>query len=425
MTHEWNLKVYNPSDYERDGFATIPLRDILDAPHVDSRKPLRLTLHDREGIPIPFQIDPLDSPVLSPENLSRAALVFHQAKTLLPGPEDYSTPSDDEIVLRLDTVPYGQTLLHNTSEIATPIDDKLKLEVLQPHDLPVRVELTNSQLVVSFNLRPASDPNAPTGTWWYSGSATSVRLNGQEMLEPWNCYHWIGHDPDKRCMQIDHIRVEGHPSEMSTPQKFFLFDRPYELISTSEGPVRTSVTVASEPFHYSYDGLPGERHYLKCQLLRTISLYANADYVMEELSVRGFDGNNKPLDVNFSAHYFACMDMGFAPYVYQSTGVPDWFAVGRPDGYPQVQHPGYGFACDVHAHVPLANPHPHYHNSGNAHKTFSWQLHACQKATCLHLFMHGTPGGFDSRIGHYWYELIYRPLRARLYRKDRECTVMR
>lgn len=422
MTVEWNLQVYNPSNYDREGFVAIPLGDILSGVQTEPHRPIELTLYDRRNNPIPFQIDPLDGPMCSRQDLSRAVLVFCLSHKLSPGPEDYSK-SSDTVLLKLASTRGLEMLWSNASEMKTPIDDKLRIETSRTSGFPARVELANSQLLVSFNLRPSSSPDAPARTWWYSGSATSVRLRGHEMLAPWDL-HWMGHDPEKRCMQIDRIRVERHPSQTSTPQEFSLFDRPYELISASSGPVRASVTLASEPFDYSYDDSTKQRCRLGCRLVRTISLYANADYITEELSVRAFDGSDTPCDVHFTARYFACMDIGFDPYVYQFPNVPDWFAVGRPDGYPEERHPGYGFACDAHVHVPLANPHPHYPDREKAHRTFSWQLHPCRKATCLHLFMHGTPGGFDSRIGHKWYEIIYKPLRARLHRKDCECVSM-
>jgi hypothetical protein len=405
MTGELNLRVCNPSDYERAGFVTMHCQELLDSGAVQPGELDRLALHDTQGNPVAFQIDPIATKKLDPQNLSRAVLAFHVPKRLPPGRDDYS--SDSGYVVKVSDRPSVRPVL----------DDRLKIGKVEVEGFPIQqVELINSQLVVSFDLRPWSDPKDVTGTWWYSGSATSVRREGQEMLAIWNCRDWMEHDREKRCMQIDRVRVERHPDvETSTPQEFSLFDRPYELISESSGPVRVSITIASVPFDYGCYDWSTKRCCLECRLFRVISLYANADYVLEELFVEGRpngpDCGSKTPDLSFSAHYFACMDMGKNPQTYQFGGVPDWFAVGRPEGY---YRPGYGFACDAHVCGPLKRPAPDYHDTEKAHKTFSWQLRPCTKATCLHLLMNGAPGGFDGWTGHSWYEVVYKPLKARL-----------
>jgi hypothetical protein len=94
-----------------------------------------------------------------------------------------------------------------------------------------------------------------------------------------------------------------------------------------------------------------------------------------------------------------------------------WFAVSSSFA-PYV---GYGFATDVHID-PVMHPQPDFPDGSNAYKTFSWQLHPCKVATCLHLFMRPDirerweifsglrPQGHDSLTGQRWYELIFKPL---------------
>ncbi len=432
MTSGLNLRVCNPSNYERAGFVIMPWLDTLGKAGIQPHELRRLALHDVRGNPVPFQIDPVDSkklnPKIEPENPSRAVLVFHLSEKLQPGPEDYSNHSGN-VLMTFNITRDGETTgndkempFNTMSEVKLPLDGKLRIEKFKINDCATRLELINSRLVASFGLRPSPDPDDVAGKrkWWYSGSATSVRLGGQEMLAIWNCYDWMGHDPEKRCMQIDRVQVEPHPPGTAAPQEFPLFDRPYELIAESSGPVRVSITVASEPFDYGYYDSSKTWCHLECRLFRVISLYANVDYVVEELFIQRKLKDNacRPGTVpslDFSARYFACMDMGKDPQIYQFAGVPDWFAVGRPEGYyPQGLHPGYGFACDAHVCIPLKHPVPDYHDAGRAHKTFSWQLQPCAEATCLHLPMHGTPAGFDARTGHLWYEVIYKPLKAQL-----------
>ena len=384
MTSKLNVQVYNPSNYERAGFVTMPCRDILNKGGIRPRELSNLAMYDAQGNPVPFQIDPVGSPKLDMQNLSRAVLTFHVSKRLQCGPDDYSNHSGN-VLMRCNAARDDDVPVHNASEIQMPIDDELEIRKLKVEEFPSQqLELINSQLVVSFDLRPSSDPKNMRETWWYSGSATSIRLGGERRSRRGTAI--TGRDTTRRsaACRSDRIRVERHPSETSRTQEFSLFDRPYELISESVGPVRASITVASEPFDYGYYNSSAHWCRLECRLFRVISLYANVDYILEELFVEGRpkspECGTKTCDIEFSARYFACMDMGFNPRIYQFAGIPDWFAIGRPEGYPQELHPGYGFACDIHVSAPLRHPVPDYHNGENATKPShgSWGL-ACKR----------------------------------------------
>jgi hypothetical protein len=149
---------------------------------------------------------------------------------------------------------------------------------------------------------------------------------------------------------------------------------------------------------------------LTCELYRCVSLYADADYVMENMWVKGrrvgAAAEAPGVDMTFQAHYFTYMDFGFLATLWHYANVPDWFAVGNTHFNP---FPGYGFATDAHA-APAAYPHPE--PLKRDHMGLSWELLPAKQATSYHVFMHDNPDCFRSRDGHGWYEFVYKPLKA-------------
>ena len=150
-----------------------------------------------------------------------------------------------------------------------------------------------------------------------------------------------------------------------------------------------------------------------------ISLYTDADYLVEELFIKGYSKGKqgaspitKELDQPFVVRYFAHMNMSFIPTIKRFCGVPDWFAIG----YPYDHCPGYGFATDVHTDSVISHfadeflPDP-----ADKYKRFSWKLLPGKSAKCLHLFMRNQGSEFDSHIGQCWYKYIYKPLKAEVY----------
>jgi hypothetical protein len=388
----FKLAVFNPSDYPRAGHVTARWQPIGKETGID---PKEITLLDESDRPLPFQIDRVDK-----SDPSRDTFSFSLPEAIPRGAEDYSIPS---------------AYLHLTEgSPAAPQAAKVGICVRSSETGEERVELWNEILFVCLSLSPSPGPGAGR---WYAGSADSVRLNGKETLDVW-VLDWVGHDPEKRCMQVDKLRLWSPAREDAPLQEASLFDHPYQLVSQCVGPVRAAVTIASSPFHYQHSDpstrRPGQLEY---KLYRIISLYAGADYVLEELYVkanrpgkpREQGGDAKAIDLCFSAHYFAYMDMGFEPAIYRFEQIPDWFAVGAPHGHALEPHPGYGFATDVHV-ASFAHPHPGYPNGQRAYRTFSWELPPCRSAKCLHLFMRGQPAGFDSMTGRAWYEHIFKPL---------------
>ena len=139
-------------------------------------------------------------------------------------------------------------------------------------------------------------------------------------------------------------------------------------------------------------------------------LYHGANYLLEELWLKGHIPEEKTpwFNLHFAAHYFAHMNMGDQPVVRWNESVPDWFSIHYPWGYAR---PSYGFATDVHSRQPHW-PHPGYPLPDRAYRTFSWQLHPCIKARCLHLFQVDATEPVEHRIGHAWYEELYKPVIA-------------
>lgn len=382
------LSLFNPSDYWRKGHLSASWHPIYEKTKIP---PENLVVY-QSGKPIPSQVD-----IVDPDDPSRKTLVFSLTEEIPPEAES--------------SVDIGQG-----GQIHREENEPSCIVCKGEDGKPKGVTLKNNRIILFFSLASEKDPDLPK---CYAGAATSVQLDRQEMLDAFRTEQWMEHDAENRCMQIDCLKL-WHPGwDNILCQEEQLFDRSYQLISQSSGPVRASITVASAPFYYQYtDLLAEQRHQLECRLYRVISLYADADYIVEELFVKGRPTDNmqkvEPINLYFTARYFSCMDLGFTPQKYQFPGIPDWFAVGWPYGDFGIfkqPHPGYGFATDIHADW-LVSPDPRYPNKDKGYKTFCWELYPCKFAKCLHFFTWGNPAGFDDQAGRYWYELIYRPLRS-------------
>ncbi|MBE9006523.1 hypothetical protein IQ259_15985 [Fortiea sp. LEGE XX443] len=388
------IAVFNPSNYWRSGYVTMPWQGIAQEFQISPNKLVLSDLRDFSHTPIPSQIDRVD-----PEDSSRDTLVFSLPNPIPPGSEDGVLAST---FLRADQ--------------GTPIPSKLGepyLEVVYGSDRRERgVRLVNNRLIVWFNLIPAPEDDEHN---WFSGSATSVQLDHQEVLDPFPAAkgEWLGQDPEKRCLQVSEIQLPGSLYPKSPQYQVSLFNHAYRLVAQSSGPVRASITIASEPFDYmGVDPVTGSNRHLICELYRVISLYTGADYLIEELFIKGKPKAeedripNTPEVVNlpFGLHYFAHMNMGQTQDIEQVFPVPDWFAVGST----APPYAAYGLATNLHIDA-IAHPH------GGHPSHFSWHLLPGKSAKCLHLFMRGQPHGFDARVGHFWYELIHQPLKAEIY----------
>jgi hypothetical protein len=388
------LPVFNPSNYPRKGHITVPWKRIRGA---DKLKRDELRVMSLSGRPLSFQVDRI-----IPQDSGSDEISFTLDSDLAPGSEHYSSPSD-----------------HVLLDDAGPALGPAKNPPGQPSS---GFHLQNERLNIWFNLTPELGPSENA---CYSGCATSVQLDNREILDN---YDNPGlHDSEKRALQIDQIVLSRPAWEAENNQYVSLFSQNYELLQESRGPVRQVWTVASHPFSYEFlDPLTRKGQKLSCILYRVLSLYAGADYVVEEVFVKSTPDStaDSALDLCFTARYFSYMRMG-AIDISQFKTIPDWFVVlahTRPFN-------AYGFATDVHA-TSIAKPHPEFPSWEREENSFSWHLYPCKQAKCVHLFMRENPPSglplheaekaarcmaqvcVENRIGHAWYELVYKPLVA-------------
>ncbi len=397
----YELLIYNPSHYDRGGYVTIPWHPIAEK---TGYAPDKLTLYQDPSTPLFYQIDQID-----PANPSRDTLSFFLSQAVTSGPEDYSKPTG---IVTIDG-----------------IKSRKKTRKTSPEQKP-NIELHNTQMDLRLNLTPESEDGRG---YWYAGSARSIRLENllgygsrAEYLDSYTASfnREYGHDPEKRCLQLESIRISDSDSESDLCQQIYLFNQYYRLVSECKGPVRHCITVASKPFYYSprrSDGPP-----LKCELFRIFSLYQDRDYLFEELFIN--TESDKEFGGYFGARYFTYMRMD-VPHLCSYESVPDWFSVTD-----RANLLGYGFATDVHVDS-ITSPHPGFPDEELKGNTFSWQLRPCKAANCLHLFsrfsqdclpLNQIPREhfeqttdlaidcFKSRAGKAWYEVIYKPLRAEI-----------
>lgn len=382
----FKLGIFNPSNYQRKGQVTLPLREIPELIHLSPRN---FILRDEWGNELSYQIDRID-----PQDPLRDALSFAVQEWIPPGPADYSRAST------FVTVEQGLQEMQ--------FSDEPCLEILWGADGFARgFRLSNRRLIVWFNLVPDPENNGQT---WYAGAATSVQLDHQEILDHFmlDC---TSHDPEKRCMQIEEVELW----DIAGRQPIKLFNKPYELISHSVGPIRAVVTIASKSFTCNYpDPEVKKPRQLSCRLYRVISLYVGAEYVIEELFVKGEPldetGEKNIINPFFAFRYYA--HINFRPqqdFAYEERihrfFVPSWSAIGSS----RPPYPGYGLATDI----------PHADPIRWGQHRFKWHLGMGQVAKCLHLFMHGPSGGHDAWTGSYWDKYIYSAPIAKLCEEDK------
>lgn len=416
------LSICNPSDYRRKGHVSVPLQRVNEIARRQGEAEIatpRVVLLANSKTRLPAQIDELIR-----GDWSSAVLSFAVEEWLEPGGNPhYRVPG-----LTVSVEPEPPARPSGAAQGGGPsTDPRLSLEVVQVGGKAHGVKLRNSRLELWFNLVPTLHEQEQR---WYAGAATTVLLEEREMLDPNPA--WEAHASEKRCMQVDYIRLPL----LDVP----MFNQPYEIFGSSTGPVRASFTAASQPFDYRYRGpLSGKEHHLKCRLFRVISLYANAEHVTEELFVRGLpeggDGGGAEFPT-FIASYFAYVN-AMKLHCSAFPHIPDWFAVSslaRP-------YLSYGFATDMHAGA-VSLPHPQYPHWAEEEHSFSWPLYPAVRAKCVHLFSRYQPTEreietdgtidvyawsayeaekaaearrhFEDRIGQAWYEEVFKPLGLQL-----------
>jgi hypothetical protein len=338
------LLVFHQSSHPRDGWASVAWHPIQTRTGI---APDEVSLLDEAGAEIPCQVE-----------ASRDTLFFTLPRKIDPSSTNRSAPSATFTIQRRNS--------------ASPQAEKTHVNVRDrdPDGRERVVELSNDHLAASFNLLPS--PGDPAKSW-YAGAATSVRLDGLEMLDAFTAVirRVEGHDPEKRCMQVDELRLELPGSSAPIYQTVRLFNQPYELVSKSSGPVRASITLASPAF--DIDAVRG-----RYQLHRIISLLAGADYLVEELLVKKVPAPNLTgtgaIQLAFVPRFFAHMDLSFTPELHRFSDAPEWFAIGSRF----APYQGYGFATNARLDADAVSyPHPESPDPTNRHKQFSWKTLPC------------------------------------------------
>lgn len=383
-----NVVIQNPSRAQRYGPVVVPWT-------ATAPPPPRLSIIGETGRRLRTQVDRVD-----PDDPANVHLSLLLDRSVEGGDDDYRRDCKTLAIADDDYVP----------ESGPTVDVGKTTVVLSNDKIAVRVNLTPSTL-------------AGYGSW-YAGAVTSVRTkqpNPQELINYYELdLYGIAYDAlsdaEIRVMQIDRVRI-AHPP-WSGPQwtDHYVFDKPYELVGTSSGPVRALVTIKSSPFDLDFrdPGTHAARR-LRCRLYRALSLYHGADYVIENVWVRAKEDESGSVgtDLFFTARYFSYLDMGLNPVVTRFSHIPDWLSIGCE--WEPFQ--GYTFATDVHT-TALFAPHPEF-CGGRKHRAFSWELGCGQRATCLHMFKLGCqPARLADEAGRAWYEHVYKPLRARLVTPD-------
>ena len=397
----WTIDVANPSPYERSDYVEVDLESLGVDPELDESS-LRLLRLNNGGssTEVPFQIDR----VLG-ENFPRRIMTFLSTKTP-SGPEDYSYASAS---FRLEKgsssnieAAHSQQLLYVEHFHQKPVDEDGKREWDKKKDV-YGVKLHNDRLAIYFSL--VSHPRLHTGTD-YSGAATSVWFKDADLVGAGEMLCPFGEWPPKRWGQITELVFFPLPWELKWFTRIpFVGEHGlrYDLISSSSGLMRATVTLRSEKMNIEYacpSFMDSGTVEISCYLYRVLSFYPERPYYVEDLFVLDEEGHS----LSFRPYYLS--EVQFPPsvprYLARFEHTPDYFALWS---YFAELNRGYGFASDAHIRgIEL---------EGNQ---FRWRLPHSHHNRCVHYFMfHGWGDKFDPyhEIGHCgWYERVYKPMEA-------------
>jgi hypothetical protein len=380
-----SIAILNPSNYWRRGVVVMewaPFAKVL------GRNSECASVIFREEVPT--QVDRIS------EDRDRDELAFEAPHDIRPGDEHYETECARASVT---TAAQPQA----SGPTAERIDYGVKL----------RNSKIEAWIFVTPNPWGGDRP-------WYAGAITSLQIFDARYPDPMQVLDanraligWGGHDNEKR-LQLAAIEIARPPWDSTARDTFNMFNRPHIVEAAGSGPVRAWVTVKSREFEYTYkDITSGTASTYVCTLHRCISLYRDADFLIESVWVSTpFTGRKASrLELAFNARYFLQMDFGLNPRITHLPLMPDWFSIACSDMEP---HPGFGFATDVHCeHV--YNPPVDFPNPAREHRAFSWNTGVGFGMKCIHMFRLGIqPEAMAQDAGHGWYEFIYQPLRARI-----------
>jgi len=390
------LLIHNPSDRPRRGYVTLPLSALGE--RGDWLQPGRVIARcggesiqcqvERGAVPelgtLLLAIDPPVPPGGDDDSVASAEVVLEPAA-------DAVAPSEG---------PAAQLWAGDHVRVAD--SEAAEGPFLVPAaDLPrvTRVHLASGSLHLDFAL---GDPQTKPGL---AGAALSVTVDAREQLDVSD--DWEHHHPRKRCMQIDLVRVSRPGWEPQPEAVQQLSAGRYELVACSAGPIRASAVVASPAFSYAFtDPFTGAARELTSRLYRRIAIHAGESYIWEEawLHARAPEGSSVALF--FQTRYVSYLEHQSPLRVIQYPDVHGWFAVASPLG-------GYAFATDA-AIGPVSTPHPGLYEGETDQATVAWLLGVCDRYRAVHLLARGSANWLGHEVGRAWYELIFRPLQARL-----------
>ena len=276
-----------------------------------------------------------------------------------------------------------------------------------------RIEMENGLLTVSFSLSAEPGPLVPQGAnRLYAGSAKSVRYRDDrghviELLDVFrhclvNLGSWIGHDSEKRCMQI--ARLTLFDSRLGTDGyvQVTTFDRDYNSVAITHDATECSMLVQC-PIVLRMEGLmPDGRSVPQYYLNRRLTFKKLASHVFEHISVNRADAQGNPQeppqDIDFAATFFSHFDFGLSPRMAKDL-TNGRFSIACAMDHLYAPHLAYGFACSRGTSIShFENPVPSYPHPSGAHKSFAWRTGRRRGLQVVHLFTFGSETDNDGSL---------------------------
>jgi hypothetical protein len=318
---------------------------------------------------------------------------------------DPDDPTQDELTILLNRdVPAAdsEVTILRLEEDDTEADANESVSLATATVFHSGVKLRNATLTLWINC------TADIDGWgqWFGGAVTSIELLDRELLDCVASRFDFPHDPEKRCMQVDRLQIPMPPWSDTPFVNVPLFDRPWRIVSVTNGPVRATATIASSPFElYTLPspGVRGER--FLCSVYRTLALKRDAASVHDTMWLK-VSGACEFTQVPFwfSPHYFMYADFGVL--ASPSQPAPQYLIV-TADSYPP-----YGYAVAATPTIDdVRNPPADFPGHDRAHRAFGWRLEFTRRAEAVHLFAWQPEQFLADEIGSLWYDEIYNPLR--------------
>jgi LmbE family N-acetylglucosaminyl deacetylase len=408
-TNYVTLTLHNPSPYPRGGFvvrAWEPIAKLLggNPKHARVYRELDPSDPNTKLKRLDAQVDELD-----PDDPDRTQLVFELDGDIGPGHPDYISNNGVVRVMAGDS-PQPR----RTAEVEKPQFSGIKLR--------------NEHLEFWINTAQWRDEGAEQKH--YAGAVTYVNLfkdyfddhpvisrNRLDALDAERSQITWDRDPEQRAMQIDRIHLVRPPWDERGSFDVFPYQSHWSARSTSQGPVRATATIVSEPFDYSCADLSGNERLLECRMYRSLSLYSGEEIIGDTIWIKAVDKKTKkaatppkPQRIWFTAGLFMMVnftkDLGFFRYPNH----PGWFTIYSKTDPNQ----GYAFATDART-TALWTPPLDYPVEDKKHRAFSWEIGPARVAHCFHAFrMRTTEQAITDYAGLMWYTLAFKRIRATL-----------